>query len=201
MTQQRKQSHDEEKSRPRRIDTDAGCDLRTCICARGRIAHAALDRSGRPIGPTSGTRLQCFLSGEGDAGGRAQCAQLPWRTEIERLTFFGSAGRSALASRALAPIGRHMNSPQIRTRIGESRRPGELDRLEKGWSGAYIAGMEKYRSRMLEVSVMLDRPQRWEWQVTSNGEMIANGFEDGQVEAKFEGYNAMFLLLAAGWNP
>jgi len=22
-----------------------------------------------------------------------------------------------------------------------------------------------------------------------------------QVEAKFEGYNAMFLLLAAGWNP
>jgi hypothetical protein len=75
--------------------------------------------------------------------------------------------------------------------------------------------MEKFRSRMLEVSVMLvevsvmlvevsvmlDRPPRWEWQVTSNGEMIANGFEDGQVEAKFEGYNAMFLLLAAGWNP
>src|ERR1700722_17215920 len=38
------------------------------------------------------------------------------------------------------------------------------------------------------------RPQRWEWQVTANGEMIANGIEDGQVEAKFEGYNAMFLL-------
>jgi hypothetical protein len=48
---------------------------------------------------------------------------------------------------------------------------------------------------------LLDRPSRWEWQVTSNGEMIANGFEDRQVEAKFEGYNAMFLLLAAGWNP
>jgi len=40
--------------------------------------------------------------------------------------------------------------------------------------------MEKFRSRMLEVSVVLDRPPRWEWQVTSNGEMIANGFEDGQ---------------------
>jgi hypothetical protein len=61
--------------------------------------------------------------------------------------------------------------------------------------------MEKFRSPMLEVSVM-DRPATaLGWQVTSNGEMIANGFEDGQVEAKFEGYNAMFLLLAAGWNP
>jgi len=38
--------------------------------------------------------------------------------------------------------------------------------------------MEKFRSRMFEVSVMLDRPPRWEWQVTSNGEMIANGFEE-----------------------
>jgi hypothetical protein len=73
--------------------------------------------------------------------------------------------------------------------------------LANGHAGAHIRRMEKFRSRMLEVSVMLDRPSRWEWQVTSNGEMIANGFEDGQVEAKFEGYNAMFLLLAAGWNP
>lgn len=61
--------------------------------------------------------------------------------------------------------------------------------------------MKQPRSNMLEVTVMPDKPPRWEWQVTSNCEMIANGFEDGQVEAKFEGYNAMFLLLAAGWNP
>jgi len=54
---------------------------------------------------------------------------------------------------------------------------------------------------MLEVSVKSDRPPRWEWQVTANGEMIANGLEVGQVEAKFEGYNVMFLLLAAGWAP
>jgi hypothetical protein len=60
---------------------------------------------------------------------------------------------------------------------------------------------EKSRTRMLEVSVMPDRPPRWEWQVTSNDEVLANGFENGQVEARFEGYNAMFLLLAAGWNP
>jgi hypothetical protein len=34
----------------------------------------------------------------------------------------------------------------------------------------------------------------------SNGEMIANGFEDGQIEARVEGQRAMFLLLAAGWK-
>ena len=60
--------------------------------------------------------------------------------------------------------------------------------------------MEKYRSRMLEV-LKSDRPPRWEWQVTSNGEMIANGFEDGQIEAKFERYDAMFLLLAGRLYP
>jgi hypothetical protein len=59
--------------------------------------------------------------------------------------------------------------------------------------------MEKHRSRMLEVTVS-NHPPLWKWEVTSNGEMIANGFESGQVEAKFEGYNAMFLLLAEGWR-
>jgi hypothetical protein len=34
-----------------------------------------------------------------------------------------------------------------------------------------------------------------------NGETIANGFEREQTAAKFEGYNAMLLLRAAGWNP
>jgi hypothetical protein len=60
--------------------------------------------------------------------------------------------------------------------------------------------MEKYSSRMLEVTVTHYPPQ-WEWEVSSNGGMIANGFEREQIAAKFEGYDAMFLLLAAGWNP
>jgi hypothetical protein len=60
--------------------------------------------------------------------------------------------------------------------------------------------MEKIRCHMLEVTVTLNRQPRWEWQVVSNGEMIANGFEDGQAEARVEGQRAMFLLLAAGWN-
>jgi hypothetical protein len=60
--------------------------------------------------------------------------------------------------------------------------------------------MEKYRSSMLDVSVTHHPPQ-WEWQVTFNGELIANGFEREKLAARFEGNNAMFLLLAAGWNP
>ena len=60
--------------------------------------------------------------------------------------------------------------------------------------------IETSRTHMLEVSVT-PCPPRWEWEVTSNGEPIANGIEKGPVEARFEGYNAMFLLLAAGWAP
>ena len=71
--------------------------------------------------------------------------------------------------------------------------------LEKDPSEVHIRRMKKYRLRMLEVSVT-HRPPRWEWEVTSNGESIANGFEREQTAAKFEGYNAMFILLAAGWN-
>jgi hypothetical protein len=92
MTQQRKQSHDKENSRVRRVDNDAGCDLRICICARGRIVRPGMARSGRPLRPASATR-QCFLSEVGDADGRAQCAPLSWRAEIERLTFFDSPPR------------------------------------------------------------------------------------------------------------
>ena len=77
---------------------------------------------------------------------------------------------------------------------------GRLVWLAKTRFRAHVHEMEKYRSHMLEISVKSDRPPRWEWQVTSNGEMIGNGFEDGQIEARFEGYNAMFLLLAAGWG-
>jgi hypothetical protein len=54
---------------------------------------------------------------------------------------------------------------------------------------------------MLEVFVAPDRPPRWTWEVTCSDEVIANGIAAGQVEARFEGFNAMFLLLAAGWNP
>jgi hypothetical protein len=60
--------------------------------------------------------------------------------------------------------------------------------------------MEKYRSRMFEVTVT-NHPPKWEWEVSSGDEMVANGFEREQIAARFEGYNAMFRLLAAGWIP
>lgn len=89
-----------------------------------------------------------------------------------------------------------------RTVTGKVGRRSELHRdgLANGRAGAHIRGMEKYRSRMLEVTVT-NRPPKWEWEVSSGGEMIANGFEGEQIAARFEGYNAMFLLLAGGWNP
>ena len=49
---------------------------------------------------------------------------------------------------------------------------------------------------MLEVTVTNHPPK---WEVSSGGETIANGFEGEQIAARFEGYNAMFLLLAGGW--
>jgi hypothetical protein len=72
--------------------------------------------------------------------------------------------------------------------------------LANGRGGEHIRRMEKYRSRMLEVTVT-NHPPKWEWEVSSGGEMVANGFEREQIAARFEGYNAMFRLLAAGWNP
>jgi hypothetical protein len=86
LTQPRKQNYDE-KSRLSRIDNDAGCDLRTGFCGHGRTEGAVLAQSDRPLRPASGLRLQCLRSGRRDSDGRAQCAPLLWRTEIELLTF------------------------------------------------------------------------------------------------------------------
>jgi hypothetical protein len=58
------------------------------------------------------------------------------------------------------------------------------------------------RTRLLEVSVSpLTLRLRWRWQVKAGDEVIAEGFEKGKIEARFEGNSAMFLILASGWNP
>jgi hypothetical protein len=49
---------------------------------------------------------------------------------------------------------------------------------------------------VLEVTVT-NHPPKWEWEVSAAGEMVANGFEREKIPARFEGYNAMFHLLAA----
>jgi hypothetical protein len=71
--------------------------------------------------------------------------------------------------------------------------------LENGRFRGHIPAMEKYRSHLLEVTVTY-YPPRWQWEVSTNGEMIQIGFEDERSKAKLEGYRAMFLLLASGWN-
>jgi hypothetical protein len=62
--------------------------------------------------------------------------------------------------------------------------------------------VEKSRTRLLEVSVSpLPLRLRWRWQVRAGDEVIAEGVEKGQIEARCRGNSAMFLLLASGWNP
>ena len=40
---------------------------------------------------------------------------------------------------------------------------------------------------------MINNPPSWKWEVTSNGEMIANGFEHGRRKP-IQGYNARCFL-------
>lgn len=71
--------------------------------------------------------------------------------------------------------------------------------LENDRVRAHIDGVASQRSHLLDVTVT-HTPPRWEWDVSANGESIANGFEKDRVAAKFKGYSAMFMLLASGWN-
>jgi hypothetical protein len=61
--------------------------------------------------------------------------------------------------------------------------------------------VEKSGTRLLEVSVSrVPLRQRWRWQVKAGDKLIAEGFEKEKIKARFEGNNAMFLLLASGWK-
>ena len=134
MTQQRKQSHDNEQSRPDRIDSDAGCDLRTFICACGRIGLPGLASRDRPLGSTSATCLQCFLSGNGAADGRQQQVPLSWRTEIERLMVLPANGTRKTFGSKLPPRPATSFIPHVVAGVLQRRRPapaGQFDRVVK----------------------------------------------------------------------
>ena len=83
-----------------------------------------------------------------------------------------------------------LSSP-LRVRMHPTVCVRALTALENEPSEAHIRWMENSRCGD-------PHPPQWEWEVTFNGEMVANGFEREQIAAKFEGYNALFLLLAAG---
>jgi hypothetical protein len=68
-------------------------------------------------------------------------------------------------------------------------------------TGHTVGMAEISRTTMLEVSTALCKSLKWEWQVSSGGAVCMSGYEDGQLEARFAGYNAMFRLLATGWKP
>jgi hypothetical protein len=134
MTQQRKQSHDNEQSRPDRIDSDAGCDLRTFICACGRIGLPGLASRDRPLGSASATCLQCFLSGNGAADSRQQQVPLSWRTEIERLMVLPANGTRKTFGSKLPPRPATSFIPHVVAGVLQRRRPapaGQFDRVVK----------------------------------------------------------------------
>lgn len=58
--------------------------------------------------------------------------------------------------------------------------------------------MNKTRTRLLEVSIWIGETHAWEWEVCSNGIMLANGYNEERVAAKFDANNALFFLLASG---
>jgi hypothetical protein len=59
--------------------------------------------------------------------------------------------------------------------------------------------VETFRARFLEVQITPELA-RWHWRVFAGENELCSGSEDGQIKATFEGYGAMFHLLAAGWN-
>jgi hypothetical protein len=60
--------------------------------------------------------------------------------------------------------------------------------------------VETFRARLLEVEITPD-PPIWRWHVHAGEKVLSSGFENGQIKATFEGYNAMFAILASGWEP
>jgi hypothetical protein len=59
--------------------------------------------------------------------------------------------------------------------------------------------VETFRARFLEVQITRE-PPLWHWRVFAGDDELSSGSEDGQIKATFEGYGAMFQLLAAGWK-
>jgi hypothetical protein len=54
---------------------------------------------------------------------------------------------------------------------------------------------------MLEMIVVKRRKAGWEWQVRDrSGTVLMNGRERRRSAAQYQGYRALFLLLAGGWK-
>jgi hypothetical protein len=116
--------------------------------------------------------------------------------------------RVAVVQDSLAPIGRYMTARKPRTRISESRRPGDRRSGslivaafltgKRTVRGSY-SGMAKLRRiRLLEVNLIALKPDQWEWRVCEVETPIVIDFENSRETAQIEGDRALFRLLSAG---
>ena len=54
---------------------------------------------------------------------------------------------------------------------------------------------------MLNIVFIKRRRSSWEWQVREqNGVLIMRGREQVRPAARYQGYRALFMLLASGWK-
>ena len=55
---------------------------------------------------------------------------------------------------------------------------------------------------MFEMVIIEHRPTKWKWQVCNlEGTPIMSGWEKTREAARYQGYRALFLLLAASRKP
>ena len=59
---------------------------------------------------------------------------------------------------------------------------------------------EKSRPKLLEVSVVERGPGSWEWRTHTGDDVHVCGFEVSRLAARFAAYDAMFSMLAGGWQ-
>jgi hypothetical protein len=59
---------------------------------------------------------------------------------------------------------------------------------------------QNFRTNMLEVVVIERGALSWEWRVHSGSQIVVCGFATTRLAAGVAGHNALFMMLASGWN-
>jgi hypothetical protein len=59
---------------------------------------------------------------------------------------------------------------------------------------------QESRTKLLEVDVSNRSEHSWEWRVVAGDEVIVIGYESTRKAAIVAGNDALFHILAAGWN-
>jgi hypothetical protein len=59
---------------------------------------------------------------------------------------------------------------------------------------------ESRTSKLLEVAVSNQSENSWEWKVVAGEEIMVIGYEPTRLAASVAGNDALFQILALGWN-